>query len=52
MQIKTILELHTDDYKSKYSKDIVKSAKKIMKNSTPSKLPELLLLKVLAKFLI
>ena len=28
MQIQTIFELHTDDNKSKYSKDILKSAKK------------------------
>ena len=37
MQIQIIFELHTDDNKSKYSKDILKSAKKIMKNSTPSR---------------
>ena len=29
MQIQTIFELHTDDNKSKYSKDILKSANKI-----------------------
>ena len=51
MQIQIIFELHTDDNKSKYSKDILKSAKKIMKNSTPSKLPQLLLLNFLANFL-
>ena len=41
MQIQTIFEWHTDDNKSKYSKDILKSAKEIMKNSTPSKLTQL-----------
>ena len=51
IQIQTIFELHTEDNKSKYSKDILKSAKTIMKNSTPSKLPQLLLLIFLAKFL-
>ena len=47
MQNQTIFELYTDDNKSKYSsnpKDILKSEKKIMKNSTPSELPQLLLL--------
>ena len=47
MQNQTILELYTDDNKSKYSnnpKDILKSEKKIMKNYTPSELPQLLLL--------
>ena len=39
------------DKKPKYSKNIIKSAKKIMKNSTPSKLPQLLLLNFLAKSL-
>ena len=37
MQNQTIFELYTDDNKSKYSsnhKDILKSAKKIIKNST------------------
>ena len=54
MQNQTIFELYTDDDKSKYSsnpKDIFISAKKFMKNSTPSKLSQLLLLKFLAKFL-
>ena len=32
MQIQTIFELHNDDNNSKYSKDILKSTKKIMKN--------------------
>ena len=53
MQNQTIFELYTDDKKSKYSsnpKDILKSAKKIMKKSTPSKLPQLLLLNFSAKF--
>ena len=31
MQIQTIFELYTDDNKSKYSKDILKSEKKIEK---------------------
>ena len=31
MQIQIICELHADDNKSKYSKDILKSAKKIWK---------------------
>ena len=42
------------DNKSKYSsnpKDIFKSAKKIIKNSTSSKLAQLLLLNLLGKFL-
>ena len=51
MQIQRIFELHTDDKKSKYFKDIIKSTKKIMINSTPSKLPQLLLLNFLAKSL-
>ena len=54
MKNQTIFELYTDDNKSKYSsnpKDILKSAKKVMKNSTPSKVPLLLLLNLLAKFL-
>ena len=51
MQIQTIFELHTDDNKSKYSKEILKSAKKLMKNYTPSKLPHVLLWNFLAKFL-
>ena len=54
MQNQTIFESYTDDNKSKYSsnpKEILKSAKKIMKNSTPRKLPQLLLVKFLAKFL-
>ena len=54
MESQTISELYTDDNKSKYScnpKDIVKSAKKILKNITPSKNPQLLLLNFLAKFL-
>ena len=50
----TIFQLNTDDKKSKYSsnpKDILKSGKKIMRNSTPSELPQLLLLNLFAKFL-
>ena len=41
MQIQIILELYTDDSKSIYSEDILQPAKKYMKNSTPSKLPQL-----------
>ena len=56
MQNQTIFELYTDDNKSKYAsnpKDIVKSGnKKFMKNSTPSELPQLLLLNLFGKFLI
>ena len=47
MQNQTMFELYTDGNKSQYSsnpKDILKSEKKIMKNSTPSELPQLLLL--------
>ena len=56
MQNQTIFELYTDDNKSKYSsnpKDILKSAKKKKKeNSTPSELPQLLLiLNLFRKFL-
>ena len=54
MQNQTIFELNTDRNKSKYSsipKDILKSAKKFMKNSTRTKLPQLLLQNFLAKFL-
>ena len=54
MQIQRIFELYTDDNKSKHSSnpnDILKSAKKIMKNSTPSKLSQLLLLNSFAKCL-
>ena len=54
MQNQTIFELYTDDNKSKYSnnpKDILKSEKKIMKNYTPSELPQLLLLNLFGKFL-
>ena len=54
MQNQPIFELYTDDNKSKYSsnpKDILKSAKKFMKTPTPSKLPQLLLLNFIAKFL-
>ena len=49
-----MFELYTDHNKSKYSsiyKDIVKSVKKIMKSYTSSKLPQLLLLCFLVKFL-
>ena len=45
MQNQTIFELYTDDNKSKYSsnpKNILKSAKKVMKNSTRSTLPKFL----------
>ena len=55
MEIKTIFELNSDDNKSKCTsnaKGIFKSAKKIMKNSTPNKVPQLLLLNILTKFLI
>ena len=56
MQNQTIFELYTDHNKSKYAsnpKDIVKSGnKKFMKNSTPSELPQLLLLNLFGKFLI
>ena len=55
MQNKTIFELNSDDNKSKCTsnaKDVFKSAKKIMKNSTPNKVPQLLLLNFLTKFLI
>ena len=54
MKNETIFELYTDDNKSKYSnnpKDILKSAKKNMKNSTPSELSQLLLLNLFRKFL-
>ena len=54
MKNQTIFELYTDNNKSKYSsnpKDILKSAKKIMKNSTPSELSQLLLLNLFRKFL-
>ena len=53
MQNQTIFKLYTDDKKTRYSsnpKDILKSAKKIMKNSTSSKLPQLLLLNFSATF--
>ena len=37
IQNQTIFELYTDDNKSKYSNNLIlKSAKKIMKNSTPT----------------
>ena len=55
MQNETIFELQTGDNKSKYSsnpKDILKSEKKNkMKSSTPSELPQLLLLNLFRKFL-
>ena len=54
MQYQAIYELYTDDNKSKNSsnpRDFLKSAIKTMKNSTPRKLPPLILLKLLAKFL-
>ena len=54
MKNQTIFELHTDDNKPNYSsnpKDILKSAIKIMRNSTPNELPQLLLLNLVAKFL-
>ena len=54
MQNQTIFKLYTDNNKSKYSsnpKDILKPAKKIMKNSTPSELSQLLLLNLFRKFL-
>ena len=53
MQNQTIFELYTDDNKPKYcsnDKDILKSEKKNLKNSTPSKLLQLLLLNFSAKF--
>ena len=54
MQNQTTFNLYTDDNKSKYPsnpKDILRSTKSFMKNSTPSKLAQLLLLNFLAKFL-
>ena len=55
MQNQTIFQLYTDNNKLKYSsnpKDILKSEKKKnMKNSTPSELSKLLLLKFFGKFL-
>ena len=54
MKNQKIFELCTNDNKSKYSsnpKDILKSEKKYMRNSTQSELPQLLLLNLLAKFL-
>ena len=54
MQNQTIFELYTDDSKSKYSsnpKDILKSAKIFMENSTTSKLRQLQLLNFSGKFL-
>ena len=56
MQNQRIFELYTDNNKSKYSsnpKDILKSGKKkkIMKNSTPSELSQLLLLNFFGQFL-
>ena len=50
----TIFELYTDNNKLKHSsnpKDILKSAKKIMKNSTQRELPQLVLMNLLAKVL-
>ena len=61
MQYQTILELYTDDNKSKYSrnpKDILKSEKKKKKKEkiknesfTSCELPQLLLLNLFGKFL-
>ena len=54
MQNQTIFELYTDDNKLKHSsnpKDILKSAKKIMKNSTQRELSQLVLMNLLAKVL-
>ena len=55
MKSQTIFELYTDDNKSKYSSNplnTLKSAKAIYQvNSTPSALPELLLLNLFGKFL-
>ena len=54
MKNQTKFKLYTDDNKLKYSSnpnDILKSAKNIMRNSTPSELPQLLLLNLFAKFL-
>ena len=54
MQNQTIFELYTDENKSKNSSspnDILKSGKTFIKNSTPSKFLQLLLLDFLAKFL-
>ena len=56
MQNQRIFELYTDNNKSKYSsnpKDILKfgKKKKIMKNSTPSELSQLLLLNFSGQFL-
>ena len=53
MQNQTIFELYADGNKSNYSsnpKDILKSEKKVMKNSSPSELPQLLLLNLFRKF--
>ena len=53
MKNQTIFELYTDANKSKYygnPEDILKSAKRL-RNSTPSELPQLLLLNLFAKFL-
>ena len=53
----TIFELYTDDNKSKYPKDILKSAKKQQqqqkkkRKSTPTELPQLVLLNLFAKSL-
>ena len=55
MQNQIIFELYTDDNKSKQFSnptDILKSAQKFMKKSTPSKLPQLLQLNFLEKLLI
>ena len=54
MKNQTKFELYTDDNKAKYSsnpKNILKSPKKIMRSSTPSELPLLLLLNLFSKFL-
>ena len=54
MKSQTIFELYTDDNESKYStnpKDILKSERKKSSNSTPTELPQLLLLNLFANFL-
>ena len=56
MENQTIFELYTDDNKSKYSSNpmnILNSAKKKKNiwNSTPSALPQLLLVNLFGKFL-
>ena len=51
MQIQTIRELHTDDNKSKHSKDILKSAKKNYEKLYTKQTSTAEFLNYLAKFL-